>query len=325
MNRTATLLDNAMSDLGGPRTLAFLEEIDAMMPWKVMEKTINEAGIYSPDLGQGGRPPWPLILKLRCLFLQKWFNLSDPMLEEMLNDRISFRRFVGISQMDRVIDCTTLWDFRNRLNEKGLTVKLFEAVNAHFENKGMIMQSGTIVDAKIVKCSTGKKTKDGGTTKDATASHTKKHGNIYHGHKAHVAVDKNGMVKGCGYTTAKDHDSTMADELLKDETEEAYGDSAYGSKERNADLEKRGVKPLFIARRHRGQSELTQEQKNHNRAISKVRVKVEHALARLNQTGSLIRARYRGLVRNGAHLHLLCLFHNVVQAASLQRRGAFAG
>lgn len=325
MFKTPTLLDAALSDMGGPRTKAFLAEMDSMMPWAKMEKAVNDAQLYRPDEGQGGRPAYPVILKLRCMVLQKCFNLSDPMLEEMLNDRISFRQFVGLSSMDSVIDFTTIHAFRTRLNQAGLSEKLFALVNGHLEAQGMILQAGTIVDAKMVKCSTGKKREDGTKTSDPTATHTVKHGNIYHGHKAHIGTDKRGMVKSCAYTTAKDHDSTMADELLKDEKVEALGDSAYGSEARNEALAARGVKARFIQRRVRGQKDLTDEQKNHNIALSKVRVAVEQTLARLNKTGSLIAARYRGLRRNAAHLHWLCLVHNVGLAASLKRRGVVTG
>jgi IS5 family transposase len=183
------------------------------------------------------------------------------------------------------------------------------------------LKEGSIIDAKMVKCSTGKKAQDGSKTKDPTASHTKKHGNIYHGHKAHIVTDKNGMVKETGYGTASQHDSAMADELFRKEKKAAMGDSAYGSKARESELKKRGVAGLFIAKRARGQKELTQEQKNHNSAISKVRVAVEQTFARLNKTGALVVARYRGLRKNAASLSWLCLAHNVALAASLQRRG----
>lgn len=315
-----SLLDNSMSALGGARTKAFLAEVDEMTPWEIMEKAINEAGIYSQDNSRGGRPPIPLRAKLRCFFLQKWFNLSDPMLEEMLNDRISFRQFVGLSQMERGIDSTTMADFRKRLNEAGLAEKLFDLVNEELSERGMILKEGSIVDSKIVKCSTGKKKPGGGKTADPTATHTKKHGSIYHGHKLHIATDKHGMIKEVGYSTAKMHDSAMADEMFRNEEDEALGDSAYASKEREEALRERGVDPLFIVQRRAGK-ELTDEQKAHNRAISKIRVAVECTFARLNKTGLLDKARYRGLRRNAQHMSYAAMCHNIVNAASMKRRG----
>lgn len=107
------LIDAMMADLGGPRTTELLARLDAAIDWARLAAPIAALPEYKKR--GPGRPAWPPVVMLRCLMLAKWFNLSDPGLEEALQDRLSFRRFAGLSRDDATPDETTFVRFRARL------------------------------------------------------------------------------------------------------------------------------------------------------------------------------------------------------------------
>ena len=188
-----TLMDGYMADLGDPKMAAKLNQLDQTIPWQKLATPIRAT--YDNDGEQGGRPNITVVVMLKIVMLQKWFSLSDEAMEGMLLDRISFRRFVGLSMHDGTVDATTLVKFRNRLREHGLMSVLFDLVVAHLRDAGLVVQEGTLVDATIIEAPKGRTNDDGlGHTKDKAASYTKKHGKTYHGYKAHVATDANGII-----------------------------------------------------------------------------------------------------------------------------------
>ena len=146
------LVDGMASDLGGPRTAAIFARCDEYIPWKRLAASLQ--GLYG-EHDKGGREPWPMVLMIKCLMLQKWFGLSDPQLEEQLRDRLSFRRFVGLSLMDGAPDETTFVRFRKRLLSCGQGRTLFDEVVKHLESCGLVMKNGTLVDATIVEAPAG--------------------------------------------------------------------------------------------------------------------------------------------------------------------------
>lgn len=293
-NLEPTLRDAAVADLGGPRSAGFFSRAQELIDWDSIVAALRD---LTPEQPKGGRPFWPLPLMVRCLLLAKWFGLSDPQLEEMLRDRLSFRRFVGLSLDDATPDETSFVVFRKRLREAGKASAVFDAVLASLREKNLVLSEGTIVDATIVDAPQGQKRGDGSSTKDPCATYTKNHGTLRHGYKAHQATDTRGVITGYVFDTAAPHDSNHADYLLRDEGHAAYGDSAYRSKERVAKLKERGVFPWLVHKRVRGQKELTPGQKLFNRACSRVRAFVEHPRAWMMAMG-YAKTRYRGLLRN---------------------------
>jgi transposase, IS5 family len=120
------------------------------------------ADIFIEDNPAGGAPHWPIVTLLKVVFLQKCFGLSDPMAEEMLRDRISFRRFVGLSFGDKTPDHSTLSTFRNRLREKGHGATLFDKTLEILSTKGLVVQEGTLIDRAdpgVRRAKTKRKTK----------------------------------------------------------------------------------------------------------------------------------------------------------------------
>jgi len=104
MERTSnqpTFLDSLTSDLGGYRTGEFFRKCNQLIPWNELAEPLRD--MYSNNTDKGGASNYPLVMMIKCIMLQKWFNLSDPMLEEMLCDRISFRRFIGLQMEDSVL------------------------------------------------------------------------------------------------------------------------------------------------------------------------------------------------------------------------------
>jgi transposase, IS5 family len=88
---------------------------------------------------------------LRIYFLQQWFNLSDPAVEEGLYDSAVMRQFVGIDLgCEPAPDETTVCKFRHLLEEHQLGEQILGKVNLHLQAKGVRITTGTIVDATIL-------------------------------------------------------------------------------------------------------------------------------------------------------------------------------
>jgi IS5 family transposase len=311
-----TFMDGYVSELGDPKLRAKLACLNAAVPWARLAEPIRAT--YRNDTEKGGRPNIPVETMLKVVMLQKWFNLSDPALEGMLLDRLSFREFVGLNLTDGTIDETTIVSFRKRLLEHGLMPGLFDAVVGHLREQGLIVQEGTLVDATIIEAPRGKTTEDGlGHTRQAAASFTRKHGRTYHGYKAHVATDGNGIITDYVYDTAATHDSQHMDQLIQGETQAVFADSAYMDQQRQQRLEKDGVFCGIIQRRVRGQAELTAAQQAHNRLCASFRAFVEHPFAWMKRAGGFLRARYRGLRRNALDFGLGAIAYNYERSLSL--------
>ena len=322
----ASFCDLAVARLGGPRTAALLDKLSAAVPWGRLAAPVLKLPEYAKYIADPSRPgerPIDPVVMLRCLMLAKWFNLSDPQLEEQLKDRISFRRFAGLSQDEPTPDETTFVKFRRRLREAGLDGAIFEAILRHVDAKGLLVKQGTIVDARIIEQSPGHKTggkdKDGNdlTTRDPEASFTKKHGTTYHGYKMHTATDRSGIVTGVVTGTASEHDSRRFEELSGDEKRAVFADSAYSDQKRREELEGRGVLPGIIYKRNRGQKQLYPWQKKWNKLVSKVRAIGEHPYAWMSRLMHFSRCRYRGLRRNAFDFTLTAAAYNLRRAASL--------
>ena len=296
------LIDGMTADLGDPQTINQLEQLNRVIPWEKLAQPIRQT--YQNDTAKGGRPNVPVVMMLKIVMLQKWFNLSDPAAEAMLRDRISFRKFVGLGWTDPTVDHATIAIFRGRLREQQLMSDLFDQVTDHLSHEGMIVREGTLVDATIISAPRGRSTDSGtGHTKDKAATSTKKNSIPYHGYKAHIATDTQGMIIDYVYDTAKVHDSKHIDQLIEDEDQAVYADSAYMDKNRKERLENDGVFCGIIQRRVRGQKELTVAQKQHNKQCAQRRARVEHPFAWIKEHGRLFACPLPGAP---AQCHRLC-------------------
>ena len=280
-----SFFDYAMQSKGGKKTDAFLAKMKQNIPFDEIEKKLIEVGIYKPNEGERGRPSIKARILIGALFLQSWYGLSDPMTEELIHDRISFRKFLDILEEDDIPDETTICKFRNALIREGLLEWIFEVVKKEMEAKRLIVNKGTIVDATIIHASEPKKRQDkesGRKTNvayDSEARYTSKRGRKYYGYKYHIATDTNGVIKKLKVTPANEHDSNEFEYLTAEEKRAVFADSGYMGKERKRKLRKAGIWCGIIERRVRGQKSLRKKQVKNNRRIAAIRGLVEYPFA----------------------------------------------
>lgn len=310
---TASLFSFIMSDKGGRRTGAFLSKMDELVPWEELGKELAPA-LYD---GQTGRPGFPVHTLIKALFLEFWYGLSDPELEEQILDRVSFQRFLEVENRADIPDETTICRFRAKLCDLQAEKELFEVVQEMIDERGLRINRGTLVDATIINAPKGRKRDDGENTRDADAGFTKKNGKTFHGYKAHVGTDTKGrFIKKTIVTSATVPDCEAFDDLVKDETKTVFGDKAYVNKKKKRDFRKRGIFWGVLDRAASGHP-LSRAQKKDNRQKSSVRSRVEHPFAWIKQTMRFRGVRFRGLRKNTFHITLVCAAYNLKRMASV--------
>lgn len=320
-NALPTFTDLSVAELGGPRATAFFDTCEREIPFDQLAASVADIFKHTPA---GGAPHWPVVTLLKVVFLQKCFGLSDPMAEEMLRDRISFRRFVGLSFDDKTPDHSTISVFRKRLRDKGHGSTLFEKSLEILRARGLVMNTGTLIDATIIESPLGSKRADGSSTADPCASKTVKGGRSYNGYRAHVASDRRGVITDYVYDTARVSEHEHFDHLARNEHKAVFADSGCRSRDRVQRLRDRGVVAGMCHRRVRGQKELTPQQKRLNRLIAPIRAFVEHPFAWVKQRLNNRRTRYRGLARNAFDFALSAMACNFCRSFTLKSVGAAA-
>jgi len=315
-NAQPTFTDLSVAELGGPKATAFFDRCLAEIPFEQLAASV--ADLFDDDNPAGGAPHWPVVTMLKVVFLQKCFGLSDPAAEEMLRDRISFRRFVGLSFDDKTPDHSTISVFRTRLRRRGHGSTLFDKTLEVLRARGLVVSRGTLIDATIVEAPLGGKRADGSGSGDPAASKTFKGGRVYHGYRAHVATDRNGIITDYVYDTACASEHEHFDHLARDERKAVFADSGCRSRERVRRLRDRGVVAALCHRRVRGQKDLSAEQKRLNRLIAPVRAFVEHPFAWIKGRLNNRRCRYRGLARNALDFALSAVACNFCRSFTLK-------
>lgn len=307
--------DAVTEGLGGQRSGAFLQALEAKVPWEKLAAPIER--LYARPAGTAGAPHYPAELMFKAVMLAKWYHLSDPQLEDQLRDRFSFRRFVGLSLTDPTPDETSFVLFRKLLREAGLEKTLFNRCLAYLEEENLIVQEGSLIDATILEAPAPRKQKDG-TKKggDPEASYTKKAGQLHHGYKGYLATDRRALVKDYHLDTAKTHEVKHLLRMARKEKHAVFADSASRDRQRQAQLHRRGVWTFIMPKRERGQGKLTALQKRFGRAIASVRAAVERPFAWMKNRGYW-KVRYRGLERNRLDLGLTLIAHNLAVSLNL--------
>ncbi len=249
------------------------------------------------------------------------------MTEEMIHDRISFRKFLEIKDENTIPDETTICKFRNRLIEKKLLKRIFEEVKNMMKEKNLILNEGTLVDATLIHSSEPKRKKDdkgnivSNKAYDKEATYTSKRGAKYHGYKMHIATDTKGIIKEVIGTTASTHDSVQFDKLIKDEKRAIFADSGYMSKERKRELRDKNIFNGIIERRVKGQSKLRAKQSRNNKRFARLRGLVELPFAFIKHHMNFRQTRYLGITKNQEHFYLLATCYNLRRIPALVRSG----
>lgn len=289
---------------------AMLERLASAIKWYRFEKLLAR---LRPE--GAGRPPFDPLLMLKALLLQQWYRLSDADLEEAINDRMSFRKFLGLPLDAASPDHTTLCRFRNRLVEAGLSEKLFAEFERQLDQRGLLLKHGTMIDASIVETPQRPPTDDGSRPAvDADAAATVREGRrgVHYGYKLHVGVDqKSRLIRRLAVTPANVNDTVPADTLVCGDERAVYADKGYAKRARRAWLKGLGIKPRIMHKSWGGGPPLSRWQKRHNALIAPIRAEVEGVFATLKRWMGLARVRYRSLRKNASHIHLLAMAYNM--------------
>ena len=295
------------------RKREFLEEMERVVPWGALVQIVAP---YYPK-AKTGRPPFGIETMLRIHYLQQWFGLSDPAMEEALHDVPMYREFAKLDGVTaRLPDETTILRFRHLLERHNLAVDMLRVVNDILQAKGMLMRTGTVVDATLISAPSSTKNADG--ERDPEMKPTRKGNNWYFGMKAHIGVDAHsGLVHSVIGTAANVNDLNVAGALLHGQEQAAFGDAGYQGVHKRTEAAgptwrvamrpglRRRLNPFI-------QRDFVAERMEKMKAS--IRAKVEHPFRVLKRQFGFTKVRYRGLTKNTAQIITLFALSNLWMA-----------
>ena len=339
-----------LSDLGDQ-----LEGFRAAVDFELFRSDLDQALAYSDGV-QGGRPPFDPVMMFKILVIQATNNLSDERAEYLINDRLSFMRFLGLGLSDRVPDARTIWLFREKLTKAGAIGSLFERFDATLRQSGYIAMSGQIIDASLIAAprqhntdeekkaikegrvpdqwqdKPGKlrqKDRDARWTVKFTKAKPRADGSMppvdlaipVFGYPNHVSIDRGfGFIRKWTATDAAAYEGRRLREGLLDKTNTArrvWADTAYRSATNEAFMAKNG----FVSRVHRKKPKgraMPAAIRRANNAKSKIRSRVEHVFAELKDRMDLF-IRTIGIARATTKIGLANLVFNIKRLLFLRR------
>ena len=344
-----------LSDLGDQ-----LEAFTAAVDFEVFRPELETALAYS-DGAKGGRPPFDPVMMFKVLVIQTVNTLSDERTEYLINDRLSFMRFLDLGLSDRVPDSRTIWLFRERLTRAGAIGPLFARFDATLRAAGYIAMSGQIVDATLVQAPRQRNTQaekeeikagrvpDAWTRKPAKLRHKdrdarwtvkftkakpRRDGTMPAvdmaipalGYRNHIAIDRRfGLIRTWLATDAAAHEGSRLRDGLLDKTNTAstvWGDTAYRSAANEAFMVEHGL----VSRIHRkkpANRPMSRSARRANNGKSKIRAHVEHVFAEQKDRMDLF-IRTIGLPRAKTKIGLANLVYNLKRLVFLERQTAGA-
>ena len=316
-----------------------LAKLDAVIDWMLFAAVFERLPKAEPK-GLGGRPAFAPAMMFKALVIQNLYQLSDQQLEFQITDRLSFKRFLGLTDADKSPDEKTFWAFRETLTRNELIEPLFVIFHAALETKGMFARKGQMVDATFVEVARQRNSREDNATikagevpegwkeqphkarqKDVDARWTKKNGERYYGYKNHVKVDsRSKLIEDFTVTDASVHDSNALAELLAEGDPTTYVDSAYTGPRCEEIFAEKKVLAKPIERAYRNKP-LNGSQQRNNRARSRVRVRVEHVFATMRMSLRSAWNRCIGRTRNRAMIAMTNLVYNMVRFEQIERLG----
>lgn len=318
-----------------------LQVLEQHVDFAALATAIDQAA-PRPSRERGGRPPFPTELMVRVLILQQLYNLSDEQMEFQLLDRLSFQRFTRLRHSSQIPDRTTLWTFRERLIQAGATETLFEAANQELAKQGYLARGGQMVDASLVPVPRQRLTKaekellEQHATpaawtpaqrrqKDTEATWTQKHGKSHFGYKLSASTDRRyKLIRQIKVSTASEHDTRHLDDVLdaSNTSRDLYADKGYVDSAREARLKAEGWRVHIQRKATKGQP-LSACQTRRNQRIARIRARVEHVFAGLEQLGGKA-LRCIGLDRATLQLNWKAATYNLRRLCSLKTCGVVA-
>ncbi|MCM8750697.1 IS5 family transposase [Thermomicrobiaceae bacterium CFH 74404] len=303
------------------RKREFLRQMQQVVPWKELGALIAP---HMPSPGpKGGRPPYPVSVLLRIHFLQQWFALSDPAAEEALYDVPAFAEFVGLDLgVDTVPDETTILRFRHLLEEKNLSQRMLELVNEILTQRGLMVRSGTVVDATLIAAPSS--TKNQSRSRDPEMHQTKKGNQWYFGCKAHVGTDAaSGLAHSVVVTPANVADVTQAHALLHGEERDVFADAGYQGVDKRQEVQARHPKVNWYVAMRPGKRRQLDTTKPLDAVLdelegvkARIRARGEHIFGVLKCVFRYTKVRYKGLKKNAAQITTLLMLANLASTSS---------
>lgn len=285
-----------------------LDRLHGLVKWYRFERVVA-----SLRDGGSGRPAYPPLLMFKVLLVQSLYGLSDAEMEEALADRLSFRRFAGLSLTDGVPDHSTICRFRNLLVERGVLEKLFAELDRQLDQAGLILRRGTMLDATVIETTAARRDGDR-LASDPDARFTRRKGRpgSSFGYKAHVGVDEgSGIIRAVLTTPANVNDTVPADALILGDEQAVLADAAYHSHAREAALKAQGIKPRLMRRPNKHHPMLPPRLRRYNRLIGRRRAAVETTFATLKRRMGLGLIRYRGLAKASGQVLIAAIAFNM--------------
>jgi IS5 family transposase len=312
------------SSLKHNRSLKTMEKMDKAINWSRVNSVLMSH--YVVGTSSEGADAYPPLLLYKCMLLQKWFRInSDPELENQINDRLSFKKFLGLSFSKPSPDHSTFSRFRSRLSKEAMD-QVNSEILRQFEQQGLTINEGIAVDARLVQSASkpisneqikrfkekkqtpeGKLDKNGKPLKfsrDLESDWTAKNDKPHYGLKEHTSVDiNNGFILATTMSTASVHDTnyfqycTVYSRHTKQPIEKVYADKGYAGKPNRGFLALNNIAD-GIMRKDTTTAKLTSYEKERNKKISKVRYIVEQYFGLSHLHDGAYRARFTTTAKN---------------------------
>lgn len=281
----------------------FLDEMGRVVPWSEL---VAQIAPFMPE-GKRGRPPFPVESLLRIHFMQQWFTLSDPAMEEALHDMPLFRNFAGLGGWDdRLSDESTILRFHHVLEKHKLAERILATVNLLLGAKGLMLRSGTVVDVALI--SAPRSTKNASGELDPEMHQSKVGQQWFFDMKAHIGVDAAfGLVHAVRGTSGHVNDVMEANSRLHGHETDVFADAGYQGackwRDAKGDVQwhvamRPGLRKLLD--KADPMDALTDQVE---RIKASIRAKVEHPFRVNKRQFGQVKVRYCGLAKNTAQLH----------------------
>jgi len=289
-----------------------LDRIDTLIDWEPLRKLMEAQ--YTLD--GPGRPGFPPVLLFKAVLLQQWYNLSDPALEEAIDDRFSFRRFLGLNLDEKVPDHSTVHKFWDRISP--IIEDLFQQVQTQLEVHQLMVKNGSIIDATLIESASRRPTTQKASASDSDSTWSKKRGKAHFGYKARIAIDQGSeLIRQAKMTTGNVHDSAVFPDLVSGDERALYADKGYSSYKRSQWLTERGIEDGIMFQGSKWHN-LTPAELERNNDINRIRKAIEHVFGTFKRVYHFCRCKYFSLVRNRTNLFALCISYNLKRSVKLQ-------